>query len=152
MTPNLLEEFRDFEIFTEKMEEIVEEIKRSHLTDEEGNVIYKIEHFDLRDDKIGSVASIPETLEDYLHLWRYVQERFNEYLVNCDNPDYPNEMFFDVYWNSVEANSAFYDDLAIWIYFDYEYGVFYESDTEIIEKVRKRDERIERLARNLQEN
>jgi hypothetical protein len=83
MTPNLLEQFRDFEIFAEKMEEIVEEIKRSHLTDEDGN-IYELKDFDLRSFKgIDSVIyTLPKTLEDYMNLWNYVQEEFKEYLYN----------------------------------------------------------------------
>ena len=141
MTPNLLEQFRDFEIFAEKMEEIVEEVKRSHLTDEDGN-IYELKDFDLRSfEGVDSVIyTLPKTLEDYIHLWDYVQEEFKEYILNCDNPNCPNEMFFDVYWNNIEGNAAFYDNLTLWIFFDYEYGIFYDSDIEIIEKIRERDD------------
>jgi hypothetical protein len=51
-------------------------------------------------------------------------------------------MFFDVYWNDVEANSAFYDNLTLWIFFDYEYGIYYLEDDEILEKIKKRDEEL----------
>lgn len=139
MTIDLINKFRDFEIFAEKMEEIVEEVKNSHLKDDDGNT-YKFEHFDLRDDVIGSIDSLPTTIKDYAHLWDYVQQRYNEYLSDCENPLMPNEMYFDVNWNNVESNSAFFDDLTLWIYFDYEYGIFYDSDTEIIEKIRERDD------------
>ena len=139
MTTELINQFRDFEIFAEKMEEIVEEVKNSHLKDDDGNT-YKFEHFDLRDDVIGSIDSLPTTIKDYAHLWDYVQQRYNEYLSDCENPLMPSEMYFDVYWNNVESNPAFFDDLTLWIYFDYEYGIFYDSDTEIIEKIRERDD------------
>lgn len=139
MTIDLINKFRDFEIFAEKMEEIVEEVKNSHLKDDDGNT-YKFEHFDLRDDVIGSIDSLPTTIKDYAHLWDYVQQRYNEYLSDCENPLMPNEMYFDVYWNNVESNSAFFDDLTLWIYFDYEYGIYYDTDTEIIEKIRERDD------------
>lgn len=139
MTIDLINKFRDFEIFAEKMEEIVEEVKNSHLKDDDGNT-YKFEHFDLRDDVIGSIDSLPTTIKDYANLWDYVQQRYNEYLSDCKNPLMPCEMYFDVYWNNVESNSAFFDDLTLWIYFDYEYGIFYDSDTEIIEKIRERDD------------
>lgn len=145
MTPNLLEQFRDFEIFAEKMEEIVEEIKRSHLTDEDGN-IYELKDFDLRDDVIGSVDSLPTTIKDYAYLWDYVQNRYKEYLADCENPLMPNEMYFDVYWNNIEGNAAFYDNLTLWIFFDYEYGIFYEDDFDIIEKISQREKS---LAQNL---
>ena len=142
MTTELINQFIGFEIFAEKMEEIVEEVKKYHLKDDDGNT-YKFEHFDLRDDVIGSIDSLPTTIKDYAHLWDYVQQRYNEYLYDCENPLMPNEMYFDVYWNNVESNSAFFDDLTLWIYFDYEYGIFYDSDTEIFEKIQKRDEKIE---------
>jgi len=139
MTIELINQFRDFEIFAEKMEEIVEEVKKHHLKDNDGNT-YKFEHFDLRDDVIGCIGSLPTTINDYANLWYYVQERYNEYLSDCENPLMPNEMYFDVYYNNVELNSAFFDDLTLLIYFDYEYGIFYDSDTEIIEKIRERDD------------
>ena len=54
----------------------------------------------------------------------------------------PNEMYFDVYWNNVEANAAFFDDVTLWIFFDYEYGIYYQDDEETIEKIRERDEKL----------
>lgn len=143
MTIDLINKFRDFEIFAEKMEEIVEEVRTSHLKDDDGNT-YKFEHFDLREEEddyvFGIVHSLPTTIKDYARLWDYVQKRYNEYLSDHENPLIPNTMYFDVYWNDVETNSAFFEDLTIWIYFDYEYGIFYDSDTEIIEKIRERDD------------
>ena len=141
MTKELLNQLKPFEIFVEKMEAIVEEVKKNHLTDDEGNT-YKLEHFDLRDDVIGSVDSLPLKLEDYFGLWNYVKGRYEEYLASCENPLIPNEMFFDVYWNNVEANSAFFDDVTLWIFFDYEYGIYYQDDEETIEKIRERDEKL----------
>lgn len=139
MTTELLSKLKDFEIFVEKMEEIVEEVKKNHLTDDDGNT-YNLEDFDLRDDEVGSIDSLPTTIKDYANIWDYVQQRYNEYLSDCENPLMPNEMYFDVYWNNVESNSDSYEDLTLWIYFDYEYGIFYDSDTEIIEKIRERDD------------
>ena len=141
MTKELLNQLKPFEIFVEKMEDIVEEVKKNHLTDDEGNT-YKLEHFDLRDDVIGSVDSLPLKLEDYFGLWNYVKGRYEEYLASCENPLMPNEMYFDVYWNNVEANAAFFDDVTLWIFFDYEYGIYYQDDEETIEKIRERDEKL----------
>lgn len=141
MTKELLNQLQPFEIFVEKMEAIVEEVKKNHLTDDEGNT-YKLEHFDLRDDEIGNVDSLPLKLEDYFGLWNYVKGRYEEYLASCENPLMPNEMFFDVYWNNVEANAAFFDDITLWIFFDYEYGIYYQDDEETIEKIRERDEKL----------
>lgn len=139
MTTELLKEFRDFEIFTEKMESIVEAIKNDKKNQING---WEINQFDLRDDVIGMVDFIPTKIEDYLRIWRYVQGRYKEYLADCENPLMPNEMFFDVYWNDKEANSAFYDGLTLWIYFDYEYGIYYDTDVEICDKIRKRDDEL----------
>lgn len=141
MTKELLNQLKPFEIFVEKMEAIVEEVKKNHLTDDEGNT-YKLEDFDLRDDVIGSVDSLPLKLEDYFGLWNYVKGRYEEYLASCENPLMPNEMYFDVYWNNVEANSAFFDNLTLWIYFDYEFGIYYDTDEEICDKIRKRDDEL----------
>lgn len=141
MTTELINQFRDFEIFAEKMEALVEEVKKSHLKDENGNT-YEFKDFDLRDDVIGSVDSLPTTIKDYAHLWDYVQNRYNEYLADCENPLMPNEMYFDVYWNNVEDNAAFFDDVTLWIFFDYEYGIYYQDDEETIKKIRERDEKL----------
>lgn len=141
MTKELLNQLKPFEIFVEKMEAIVEEVKKNHLTDDEGNT-YKLEDFDLRDDVVGSVDSLPLKLEDYFGLWKYVKSRYEEYLASCENPLMPNEMYFDVYWNNVEANSAFFDDVTLWIYFDYEFGIYYDTDEEICDKIRKRDDEL----------
>lgn len=139
MTTDLLNQFRNFEIFAEKMEQIVEEVKKNHLKDEDGNT-YDFKQFDLRDDAIGSIYSLPTTIKDYAYLWEYVQNRYKGYLADWENPSMPNEMFFDVFWNNVDANSAFYDGLTLWIYFDYEYGIYYDTDEEICDKIRKRDD------------
>ena len=140
MTKEMLEEMKNFEIFVEKMEEIVVTVKTNKINIENG---WGVEVFDLRDDKIGMVDSLPKTLQDYAYLWEYVKERFNEYLADYDNPNKSNEMFFDVYWNDPQANRAEYDYLTLWIFFDYQYGIYYQSDTEIEEKIKKRDEKIE---------
>ena len=141
MTIELLNQLKDFEIFTEKMEGIVEEVKKNHLKDDNGNT-YKFEDFDLRDDVIGNVDSLPTTIKDYSNLWDYVQQRYKEYLSDYENPFMPNEMYFDVYWCNVESNSAFFEDLTLWIYFDYEYGIYYDTDVEICDKIRKRDDEL----------
>lgn len=137
MTTELINRFRDFEIFAEKMEALVEAVKND---EENKKNKWGINQFDLRDDNIGMVGSMPKTLKDYLNLWEYVQQRYKEYLENYKNPLMPCEMFFDVYWNDTEANSAFYDGLTLWIYFDYEYGIYYDTDVEICDKIRERDD------------
>ena len=143
MTIELQNQLKPFEIFAEKMEAIVEEIKNGHLSDEDGNT-FRIEDFDLRNDEDGdsNIISLPMNIEDYFDIWKYVKARYEEYCADCENPLMPNEMFFDVYWNNVEANAAFYEDVTLWIFFDYEYGIYYMEDEEIIEKIRKRDEEL----------
>ena len=139
MTIELQNQLKPFEIFMEKMEVIVEAIKNNEENIKNG---WGVERFDLRDDEIGMVGSIPTTIKEYAELWDYVQERYKEYLAGCENPLMPNEMFFDVYWNDPEANRAEYDDLTLWVFFDYEYGIYYLEDDEILEKIKKRDEEL----------
>lgn len=139
MTIELQNQLKPFEIFMEKMEVIVEAIKNDEENIKNG---WGIERFDLRDDKIGMFDGIPTTIKEYAELWDYVQERYKEYLADCENPLMPNEMFFDVYWNDPEANRAEYDNLTLWIFFDYEYGIYYLEDDEILEKINKRDEEL----------
>lgn len=139
MTIELQNQLKPFEIFMEKMEVIVEAIKNNEENIKNG---WGIERFDLRDDAIGMVDGIPTTIKEYAELWDYVQERYKEYLASCENPLMPNEMFFDVYWNDPEANRAEYDNLTLWIFFDYEYGIYYLEDDEILEKIKKRDEEL----------
>lgn len=139
MSTELLEQMKYFENFTEKMEAFVEEVKMYHLTDDFGNT-YRLEDFDLRDDRVGMIGVLPKSIKDYADLWEYVWERYNDYLSDYQNPLIPSEMYLDLYWNDVEANRADYDNLAIWIYFDYQYGIFYITDKDIIEKIRVRDE------------
>ena len=139
MTIELQNQLKPFEIFMEKMEVIVEAIKNDEENIKNG---WGIERFDLRDDVIGMVDGIPTTIKEYAELWDYVQERYKEYLASCENPLMPNEMFFDVYWNDPEANRAEYDDLTLWVFFDYEYGIYYLEDDEILEKIKKRDEEL----------
>lgn len=141
MTLELQNQLKSFEIFSEKMEAIVEEIKNNHLTDEDGNT-FRLEDFDLRSDEDGDsdIISLPMNIGDYFDLWTYVKARYEVYLADCENPLIPKEMFFDVYLNKVEANAAFYEDVTLRIFFDYEYGIYYYDDVEIIDKICKRDE------------
>lgn len=143
MTKEMQDQLQPFEIFIERMEQFVEDVKNYHLTDEAGNV-YNLKDFDIRDTSKSPDSvefALPTSLEEYLEIWRYVQSQYEKYLQNYDNISYPNAMFFDLYWNDVEANSAFYDNLAIWIYFDYEFGIYYEGDKETLEKIQKREEK-----------
>ena len=93
----------------------------------------------MRDDKIGIIDSLPTKLEDYFEFWKYVQERYQDYLANYKNDSYPNEMFFDLYWNDVKTNSAYYDNATLWIFFDYEYGIYYFEDEDIKQKIAERE-------------
>jgi len=139
MKQNTLNQMKDFEIFVEKMENLVEEVKKNHLIDKDGYQ-YRIEDFDLRDIECDTYKlPFNNKLSDYFEMWEKVQDKFDEYI--ADN-DAANEMFFDLYWNNVKENAAYFDGLALWIFFDNEYGIFYMDDTEIQNKITKRNEAI----------
>ena len=76
MSTELLDQMKYFENFTEKMEAFVEEVKKNHLTDDLGNT-YRLEDFDLRDDRVGMIGVLPKSIKDYADLWEYVWERYN---------------------------------------------------------------------------
>ena len=113
MTKEMLNELEQFEIFVEKMECLVQEIKNDEGV-KSGK--YKFEHFDLRftASDNGDIFSVPTKLEDYFELWQFVKERQQMYL---NNEKDANELFFDVWWNDVEGNSAYYDNKVLWVFF-----------------------------------
>ena len=132
---------KQFEKFVKKINELIAELKENHLTDDEGNT-YKLEDFDFRayNDVDSIIFPIPTTEADFKEMWDFVQEKYNEYLADPENDNIPDEMYFDAFWNNTEANCAFYEeDVTLWIYFDYEFGIFYEDDTKIIQKINNRD-------------
>lgn len=140
MTTNLQKQLIPFEIFMEKMEKVVEEVKKSHLSD--GVTTFELKDFDFRgyDFENNSVIfPIPSTLDDYYEMYKFVQENYKLYLENVFSLTIPNEMYFDLFWNSVETNSAFYDHLALYIYFDYEFGIYYDDSDDIKKKIEKRN-------------
>lgn len=143
MTIEMQNQLMPFEIFIERMEQFVEDVKKYHLADNAGNT-YNFNDFDIRDTSQSPDSvefSLPTSLEDYLEIWRYVQSKYENYLKNHYNISYPDAMFFDLYWNDVEANTAHYDDLAIWIFFDYEFGIYYEGDEETLKKIQEREDK-----------
>lgn len=109
----LLTELEQFGIFVGKVNELIETIKNDEKV-KDGT--FKLNDFDLRftASENGDIFSIPTKLEDYLEMWEFVKERqkmFNE------NEKDANELFFDVYWNDMECNSAFYDNKVLWVFF-----------------------------------
>jgi len=130
-----------FEKFVKKINELIAELKENHLTDDEGNT-YKIEDFDFRayNDVDSIIFSLPTTEADFKEMWDFVQEKYNEYIADPENDNIPDEMYFDVFWNNTKANCAFYEEgVTLWIYFDYEFGIYYDDDTKIIQKINNRD-------------
>lgn len=101
MTKDLIYQLRDFEIFCEKMEEFVTKVKNDKDT------IHPIEEYDIRTPQ-GIAYNLPTKLEDYFDLW-------NEVLKEYNNNDFCMEMFFDLYWNDMQENEAFYCGNTFWV-------------------------------------
>lgn len=140
MTTKLQNQLIPFEIFMEKMEKVVEEVKKSHLSD--GVTTFELKDFDFRSydfENNSVIFPIPSTLDDYYEMYKFVQENYKLYLDNVFNLTIPNEMYFDLFWNSVVTNSAFEDNLAFYIYFDYEFGIYYADSDDIKKKIEKRN-------------
>lgn len=128
MTKELLNQLQPFEIFVERMEKFVEEIKTDEVLKKAG---FKLEDMDLR-TKDGDIFSIPTKLEDYFDLWNAVKSCADDYYKEPDMDKREiwglNEFFFDLYWNDVAGNSAYYQDMAFWVFFDDTKGIYYELD------------------------
>lgn len=118
MTKELLDQLQPFEIFVEKMEEFVEEIKSDKDIQKAG---FKLEDMDLR-TKDGEIFSVPTKLEDYFDLWKEVRRCADDFFMEKDIEKRDiwglNEFFFDLYWNDVAGNSAYYQNMAFWINFN----------------------------------
>lgn len=116
MTKELIYQLKNFEIFVEKIEIFVNEIKQKyHVKD--------LPLLDLRSID-GNIFALPNKLEDFFELWNEVQEVYKSY--QSDNQAV-TEMFFDLYFNDTEINTAFYDDKTFWVYFNEE-GFYYEKN------------------------
>lgn len=128
MTKELLSQLKDFEIFAERMEKFVEEIKTDKVLNKAG---FKLEDMDLR-TKDGEIFSIPTKLEDYFDLWNEVKKCANDFFMEKDIEKRDmwglNEFFFDLYWNDIAGKSAYYQDMVFWVFFDDEKGFCYDLD------------------------
>ena len=131
MTKDMLNQLKDFEIFVEKLEIFIEDIKETELE----NGKYQLKEFDLRNDA-GDIFPIPTKLEDYFEIWEIVKKHHNDFKQSLNFQEHmPNETFLDVYWNDVDANMAHYVGHAFWAYFDEEFGVFYDDSKDVVEKI-----------------
>ena len=111
MTKEMLNEMKDFELFVEKMEKFVGDIKADEVLKNAG---MEIKYMDLRTFD-GEIFSLPNDLEDYFDMWQEIKGYYKKFK-NDENA--MDEFFFDLYWNDVEANSAYFQDYAFWVGFD----------------------------------
>lgn len=121
-----------FEVFAEKMESFINDAM-------EGYNQPKRKEFDLRTYD-GDSYAIPNDLQGYMALWKAVQEDYAKVKEMWKDDDFSrNEFFFDLYWNDKQANTAFYEDEAFWVFYDYDKGVVYDipTDKETLENKRE---------------
>lgn len=128
MTIELLNQLKDFEIFVERLEKFIEEIKSDKTLQEAG---FKLEDMDFR-TKDDAIFPIPTKLEDYFDIWKDVKECANNYYSEKDLEKREvwglSEYFLDLYWNDVAGNTAYYQDMVFWVYFSDEKGICYDVD------------------------
>ena len=126
MKKELLKQLEDFEIFVERMEKFVDEIKSDEIL---LNLDPNFDHYDLR-TKDGDIFCLPNTLQDYLDMWKCVAQCSRDYYIETDVEKRElygmNEFFFDLYWNDVKGNSAYYQDEVFWVEFDDQKGIVYK--------------------------
>ena len=129
MRKELLNKLKDFEVFIERLDSLIDEIRQD---EEVKNGRRSLDEFDLRFQNVKGdsvVFNIPNTILDFLEIWHWVNSMYNIFLAGKTNEVIPNEIFLDVYWNNVDINSAFYEGKTIWIYFEYD-GVHYDNEEE----------------------
>ena len=127
MTTELINQLKPFEIFVERLESFVNKVKADEVLKKAG---FKICDMDLR-TKDGDIFPIPEKFEDYFDIWACVKQYADDYFSEPDLQKREiwgmNEFFFDLYWNDIEGNAAYYQDMVFWVFFDDNEGICYEE-------------------------
>ena len=127
MKKETLDQLKDFEIFIERMEKFVDEIKSDEVLKTLDN---NFDHYDLR-SKDGDIFPLPNTLQEYLDMWKCIAQCARDYYIENDLEKRElygmNEFFFDLYWNDVKGNSAYYQDEVFWVRFDDTNGICYQD-------------------------
>ena len=125
MKKETLKQLEAFEIFVERMEAWIENVMQGERSEK-----YNRNDFDLRTFN-GDSYPIPNDLQDYMDLWKAVQDDFAKVKKTWGDYDFSrNEFFFDLYWNDKLTNTAHYDDDAFWVYYDCNKGVVYDIPTD----------------------
>ena len=108
MTTELINQLKDFEIFAERLEKFIEEIKTDKILQVAG---FKLEDMDFR-TKDDAIFPIPTKLEDYFEIWKDVKECANNYYSEKDLEKREiwglSEYFLDLYWNDVDETDTPY--------------------------------------------
>lgn len=128
MTKEMLKQMESFEIFVERLEKFIKEIKSDKLLQKAG---FKLEDMDFR-TKDDAIFPIPTKLEDYFDIWKDVKDCANDYYSEKDLEKREvwglSEYFLDLYWNDVKGNTAYFQDMVFWVYFSDEKGICYDVD------------------------
>lgn len=127
MKKKTLDQLKDFEIFVERMEKFVDDLKSDEVLKK---LDRNFDHYDLRTND-GDIFPLPNTLQDYFDMWRCVAQYAHEYYTEPDLGKRElygmDEFFFDLYWNDIKGNSAYYQDEVFWIRFDNVKGICYQD-------------------------
>ena len=126
MKKDLLNQLKDFEIFVERLEKFVNDVKTD---DTLKNLDLDFNNYDLR-DRNGNVFLLPFYLEDYFEIWKHVKECYQRFLDSDDATieryGYDYE-FFDLYWDCKEDKSAYYQDETFCVDFDKNKGIYFKN-------------------------
>lgn len=127
MTRQLIYQLKDFEIFVERLEKFVNDVKKDEeLIANDSDFT----HYDLR-NKDGDPFRLPRHLEDYFDMWEDVKKCYSAFMLEENQEKIENIgmnwTFFDLYWNDIENNSAYYQGDAFAVYFDRVKGIYYED-------------------------
>ena len=127
MRKDLLNQLSAFEVFIDRFEAIIDEVKN---LDKVKNGEVSIKEFDLRcnirpNDPI--IFPIPTTILEFLEIWHWVQACHANYLSSIDNDGTPDEIYLDVFWNDTETNTAHYINKTLWMFLKKD-GVHYENE------------------------
>lgn len=116
VSKNTLVSFSDgYNLFKSYLKRLMEDLKND--SDLKG----EIDRLDMRasfgdGDISGLTYSIPKTEKEFKEMWDDLNERFDQGDFYDDGEDGEVYMFYDVYYNDTESNSADYVDHYLYVY------------------------------------
>lgn len=127
----MLNELKDFEIFVERMEKFVNDVKSDPIFI---RLDPEFKNYDLRSPSLNmpdnEIFPLPTKLQDYFTMWQHICEKAEEYKneksLGISGMRLADWVFFDLYWNDTNENNAYYQEECFSLWFTDD-GITYEK-------------------------